>query len=298
MKYRASLPVVLFTATVFLTSCGSDDGGGSRPQTLRVMTYNVLCSFCDPRNFDPWEERLPYFGDIFARHDADLIGVQELTPLGDDVAQILAQAPGYSAVYFAPPGEDTYPDALILYRTSRFTVLEQGDYWLSPTPDVPRSVGFARLQFPRLVMWARLMDLEAVREVYFATTHFDNNSPSQDLSAPLLKERTAPFVAGVPVIVVGDFNSRPNSTAYGILTADTTAGFVFQDAFDLAEWRIVTNQSPEPPYDIDDRIDHIFLAGEGVSWTVSDWLADLTIYGPNQRYPSDHFPVVADVELD
>jgi len=44
------------------------------------MTFNVLCSFCNLREFDPWSERLAYFGDIFARHDPDLIGLQELSP--------------------------------------------------------------------------------------------------------------------------------------------------------------------------------------------------------------------------
>lgn len=298
MMIRIRSLAITAALVVLLAGCGSDDGGGSRPVSLKVMTYNILCSFCDPRNFDPWVDRLPYFGDTFARHDPDLIGIQELTPLGNEVAQVLEQAPGYGAIYFAPPGEDTYPDALILYRSSRFTVLEHGEYWLSPTPDVPRSIGFVRLQFPRLVVWARLMDMEAGRELFFATTHFDNNSPSQELSAPLAKERTAPFVGDLPVIFVGDFNSRPPSTAYGILTADTTAGFVFQDSFDLAAWRIVTNQTPVPAYDIDDRIDHIFLAGDGVTWTATDWLADLTVYGPNQRYPSDHFAIVADVTYE
>jgi len=289
----------LAAVAIFLSGCGSDDGGGGRqPVTLKVMTYNILCSFCDPKNYDPWVDRLPYFGDVFARHDPDLIGVQELTPLGDEVNQVRVQAPGYEAIYFAPPGEDSYPDALIFYRASRFTEVEHGEYWLSPTPDEPRSIGFVRFQFPRLVVWARLMDLEAGREIFFATTHFDNNAPSQELSAPLVQERTAPFVADEPVILVGDFNSRPNSTAYGILTADAARGFVFQNAFDLTDWRIVTNQSPEPDYDVADRIDHIFLAGDGVTWSATDWLADLTVYGPNQRYPSDHFPVVAEVMFE
>lgn len=298
MKRFAQTMLAALGVAMVVSGCGSDDGGGSQPASLKVMTYNILCSFCDPRNYDPWTDRLPHFGDIFARHDPDLIGIQELTPLGDEVAQIRAQAPGHEAVYFAPPGGDSYPDALILYRASRFALLEHGEYWLSPTPDVPRSVGFVRLQFPRLVVWARLMDLQAGRAIYFATTHVDNNSPSQELSAPLIQARTAPFVAEVPVIVVGDFNSRPNSTAYGLLTGDPARGFVFQDSFDLSAWRIVTNQTPEPPYDVDDRIDHIFLAGDGVNWSVTDWLADLTVYGPLQRYPSDHVPVVASVELD
>jgi endonuclease/exonuclease/phosphatase family metal-dependent hydrolase len=168
---------------------------------------------------------------------------------------------------------------------------------LSPTPDNPFSTGFARVQLPRLVNWARLYDLDAGREIFFATTHFDNNTPSQQLSAPLVQERTAPFVAELPVILVGDFNSRPPSTAYGILTGDPSRGFVFQDSFFLApEPRIVTNQVPAPAYDVNDRIDHIFLAGNGVDWTVHDWVADLTVYGPRNRYPSDHFPIFAELE--
>jgi endonuclease/exonuclease/phosphatase family metal-dependent hydrolase len=299
MRHRTlRLAGLLLFAAIQAAGCGSDDGGGgASPARLKVMTYNILCSFCDPRNYDPWAQRLPYFGDIFARHDPDLIGLQELTPLGTEVAQVRAQAPGYGAIYFAPPGEDSYPDALILYRESRFTVLDSGEYWLSPTPDVPRSVGFVRIQFPRLVVWARLLDMDSRRELFFASTHFDNNSPSQQLSAPLVKERTAPFVGDLPVIFVGDFNSRPNSTAYGILTGEPSEGFVFADSFDSAAWRIVSNQTPQPAYDVDDRIDHIFLAGDGIEWTVTDWLADLTVYGDKRRYPSDHFPVVATVEM-
>jgi endonuclease/exonuclease/phosphatase family metal-dependent hydrolase len=250
------------------------------------------------RNYDPWEERLAYFGDIFARHDPDLIGLQELTPFFNEVEDIVAQAPGREAVYYAPPERMTYPDALILYRASRFTLLEHGEYWLSPTPDVPFSIGFASAQLPRLVVWARFYDAESEREIFFATTHFDNNSPSQERSAPLLQERTDPFVDEQPVIVVGDFNSRPNSTAFGILTEDSSRGFVFQDTFDLGERGVVTNQVPAPVYDINARIDHIFVAGNGVRWSVLDWAADLTVYGDLQRYPSDHFPIVATVNFD
>lgn len=286
---------LILTVLAALSGCGDDDGGGKSSPPLTVMTFNVLCSFCDTRNYDPWEERLPYFGDIFARHDPDLIGLQELTPFFDEVDEILAQAPGREAIYYAPPVGLTYPDAMILYRASRFTLLEHGEYWLSPTPEVPLSIGFVAAQLPRLVVWARLYDIEADREIFFATSHFDNNSPSQERSAPLLQERTAPFVEDHPVIVVGDFNSRPPSTAYGILTDDASRGFAFQDTFDLAEWRLVSNQTPLPPYDINARIDHIFVAGDGIKWSVGDWAADLTVYGALQRYPSDHFPIVATV---
>jgi len=284
--------MLALVAALFVSACGSDDDEKQNPpRPITLMTFNVLCSLCNLQEYDPWAERLVYFEDIFARYDPDLIGLQELTPLNGEVDQVLAHAPDRSAVYFHPEDRPPYPDATIVYRTSRFEELEHGEYWLSPTPDVPSSSGFASPQLPRLVVWARLRDRAGDRELYFATTHFDNNSPSQELSAPLVLERTAPWTKTHPVIVNGDFNSRPDSTAYGILTGG------FQNAFDLAaEWHVDTNQSPEPAYDLDDRIDHNFLAGEGVGWTVSSWVVDLTVYGDKQRYPSDHFPIVSVVE--
>lgn len=295
MIRRVALATLCLLISAPLGGCGSDGGGNSAPApAIKVMSYNILCSFCDRRNYDPWEERLAYFGDIFERYDPDLIGVQELTPLGNEVAQVLAEAPGRGAIYYAPQGATPYPDAMILYRESRFSVIEHGEYWLSPTPEVPLSTGFSPPQLPRLVVWARLRDLATDREIFFATTHFDNNSPSQQLSAPLVLQRTAPFVSSEPVIVVGDFNSRPNSTAYGLLTGDPRSGFTFDNAFDLTpSYRVVTNQTPAPEYDPDERIDHIFLAG--ADWTVSDWAVDLTVYGTRQRYPSDHFAIAATV---
>lgn len=295
MRFRWQIVSLATVLALLLGGCGDDDGSPAPSAPLRVMTYNVLCSFCNPREFDPWTERLAYFQDIFTRHDPDLIGVQELTPLNNEIDDILAHAPGYVGLYFGTTPQTLYPDAMILYRESRFTVLDRGSYWLSPTPDEPFTTGFSPPQFPRLVVWALLHDSQRDHDLYFATTHFDNNSPSQQLSAPLVKERTLPFVGDTPVIVVGDFNSRPDSVAYHALT-DDSGGFAFENAFDLTSWRIVTNQTPAPEYEVGDRIDHIFLAGEGVSWTASDWLADLTVYGANDRYPSDHFPVFAVVD--
>ena len=301
MTNRARIRAVLLVATLVVALAGCGESTVQRPappQPLKVMTFNVECSFCP--NVYPWATRLGYFGDIFARHDPDLIGLQELSPPpfnnGKEVEQVLAHAPGYSAVFYGSDTSLPYPDATILYRSSRFTVLEHGAYWLSPTPDVPLSMGFATPQLARLVVWARLLDTVRDRELYFATTHFDNNSPSQAMSAPLVQARAAPFVEQLPVIVVGDFNSRPDSTAYRILTSDSSHGFVFENAFDLTSWHIVTNQTPEPAYDVNDRIDHIFLAGSAVHWSVSSWAADLTVYGAQQSYPSDHFPIVAEVD--
>lgn len=258
--------------------------------SLRVMTFNVLCSLCDP-TYDPWDERVPWIGDTIVRHDPDLVGLQEPV-FPEEVDEILAVTPGYVPIYFDTPGQE-YPDSTILYRESMFEPIEHGFYWLSPTPDVPHSRGFAEgFQLARLVTWTVLRRLEDDAQLYFAATHFDNNAPSQELSAPLVLERVAPFVETLPVVMVGDFNSRPDSVAYATLTGE--AGFV--DTFDIADvWRVEYNATRRPDYDTTIRIDHVFVAG--ADWTVPEWVVDLWRYGDNTLAVSDHWAITADLSL-
>lgn len=264
------------------------------PEPLRVVSFNVLCSLCDP-SYDKWAVRLEYFRDLFARHDPDLIGLQELI-WQTEVDQIVALLPhAYAAVYW--PGTDklkAYADATVLYRTDRFELLEHGFFWLSPTPDVPASTGFAPSQLVRLVTWTRLKRLADGRELTFATTHFDNNQPSQPLSAPLLLERAEPWAAAGPAIVVGDFNSKPDSPAYLTLATGVDGqGFRFENAYDLAAERVLdANLEPAPPWAPEHRIDHVFLAG--AAWTCPRWTVDLHKYGAKVLYPSDHRAIVAE----
>ncbi len=268
--------------------------------TLNIMTYNVLCSFCDS-SYEPWADRLPHFADIFTRYDADIVGTQEIfTDL--EVDQILELLPDYDALYYIDDPDDglgyldAYPDEAIFYRSDRFEVVEHGTYWLSETPDVPWSGGWADKNFWRLVGWARFRKISDGREFVFVNTHFDNNIPNQENSAPILLSRSEPWTETLPLIAVGDFNSKPDSAAYGILTEGVDGeGFSLVNSFDLAEdWRVEHNQDADPEYDPNNRIDHIFLAGP-VEWIVSDWVVDLTVYGLEDQYPSDHYPIAATV---
>ncbi|MCA9621275.1 MAG: endonuclease/exonuclease/phosphatase family protein [Myxococcales bacterium] len=283
-----------------LAGCGSDSMGTPEPepepgppQAMTVMTFNVLCSFCDS-TYDPWDDRLGYFADLFSRYDPDLVGLQELA-FEAEVDQ-LGEALGgtHDPLFFENPDNGVvYPDATIFYRRDRFEVVTRGEFWLSPTPDVPSSNGFAPPQLPRLVMWAELRDTASHRTFHFATTHFDNNSPSQELSAPLLLERAAPWMSK-PVIIVGDFNSQPADEAYRILVEGSDGHPGLSNTQGLAAtWSVEHNQPAEPAYDLDERIDHIFCAPQPDDWSVESWAVDLHTYGPDDRYPSDHWAMAA-----
>jgi endonuclease/exonuclease/phosphatase family metal-dependent hydrolase len=259
------------------------------------MTFNVYCEFCDlAGEYDPWELRLEHFADIFARHDPDLIALQELAPrllIPSNVEQLLAaRGAGFEAVTFGPIDDPPNPDSTLMFRSARFELLDHGEYWLSPTPDEPLSKGFSDKQaLARYVVWARLRERPSGRELYAVSTHFDNNSPAQKLSAPLVVERTRDAAQALPVLIMGDFNSRPDSAAYATLTGSDPR---LTDSYQLCpEPRAESNQLPDPQLDASARIDHIFVGG-AAEWTCSRWVEDQSVYGPEARFPSDHFPVV------
>ena len=167
------------------------------PIELRITSYNVMCSFCgdghfDDDEYDDWATRLPHLKAQLASHDADLIGLQELLYTGpnpergitDEIADLGGRGPTYSSVYYERDPNDLtstmdYPDATILYKTARFSLIDQGHFWLSPTPDTAFSTGFDPAgQLPRLVVWVKLQVKDSEQHLVFATTHVDNNSPS------------------------------------------------------------------------------------------------------------------------
>ncbi len=274
----------------------------SASEPIVVMTFNILCSFCNLNDYDPWVDRLNYFKDIFERYNPDLIGVQELFN-AKEVDEFLSILKGYSALYFHDRKHrllEDYPDATIFYRTDMFEILKKGVYWLSPTPDVPWSSGFAEgSQLWRLVVWAHMKQKASGREFYFMTTHFDNNYPSQKKSAPLVLERTEPWAEKMPVIITGDFNSQPDDEAYKILVEGIAGkNFKLINSFDIAkEWHIETNQDPVPDFNVDGRIDHVFVGGPAF-WICEHWIVDMHIYGEKKRYPSDHFAISVKINFD
>ncbi|MBM4343152.1 MAG: endonuclease/exonuclease/phosphatase family protein [Deltaproteobacteria bacterium] len=276
-----------------------------KPQgALAVMTYNVMCSFCVNKAHADWEHkwsaRLPWLRDVFKRFDPDLMGLQEMQahlPTENDVPEV-DQLVGPEKLYdyhhyrFKPGDEvpNDYPDATVLWKKARFDKLDQGVVWLSPTPDKPYSIGFVLSQFPRVMVWVKLRDKLRNRDLWFATTHFDNNSPSQEKSATLVLDALGPLAQSAPLILTGDYNSKPDSKAFGLLAAGKPGvSPPWQDTFNLTKsWTAVHNQAAPPGYPTKDRIDHIFVASDTAKFQVAWWGIDLWLYGPKQQAPSDH----------
>eukprot|EP00824_Muranothrix_gubernata_P018193 TRINITY_DN37114_c0_g1_i1.p1 TRINITY_DN37114_c0_g1~~TRINITY_DN37114_c0_g1_i1.p1 ORF type:complete len:295 (-),score=62.75 TRINITY_DN37114_c0_g1_i1:86-916(-) len=268
---------------------------------MRVATFNILCSACTiigdkTDDYDNWHQRLEGLKDVLARHTPDIVGIEELI-FSHEVDKFKEFLPHHEAVFYKN-WILAWPDATILYDKDKYTQVDTGFFWLSNHPDIPFTRSFGKHSIiPRLVAWAHLRRIVDGREFVFAATHFDNNTPAQAKSAPLVLERLSRF-ADLPVFFVGDMNSRPNTVAYRELV-QCDSGFCFGDTYNVSSSLTVDARQQPPPYPFNygDAIDHILYSDPTHRLTVSSYVVDEWTYGDKNRFPSDHRYVHADVCL-
>ena len=277
---QLSMVVLLACAAITLPASASEP-------PLRVMTFNVRLPL-DSDGPNRWEARRDLMAETIREASPDVIGTQELyTRQGDD---LVARLPQYTWFGRGRSGDNRDSDEHmgVFYRTDRLRVLASGDFWLSDTPDVTGSMTWDH-PLPRMVTWARFERRSDGARFDLYNTHFahrDEDDLARERSADLILSRVQALSADRAVIVMGDFNTTPGSRAHATLTS------VMQDA-----WVATPHQrGPEATFHDftgtpDRRIDWILLRGMKASA-----VRTVTTHR-GQRYPSDHFPVVADVVL-
>ena len=262
-----------------------------QPQPLRVMSFNIR--YHNPNDgYNAWPHRKKLVQSIIRFHQADLIGVQEA--LHDQMLDLTDLLPDHD---FVGVGRDDGLTAgeysAIWFRRSRFQVLESDTFWLSESPDRPGAGWDASL--PRIVTWAKLRDLYTDQIFFHYNTHFDHRGEvARQKSAKLIRAQVGQMnPQRLPVLLTGDFNARPTSKPYQILTqsdeptAMKDARFVSLQPPHGPEGTVSKFQFPGIP---ESRIDYIFIKHD-VSVlryaTLSDSWAG--------RFPSDHLPIMAEV---
>jgi len=266
---------------------------------IKVLSFNVLYGSAfiedmaarfrngDTGGFLPWSARVPEIRTRIADYDADLIGLQE-THTDADIAMIVPPKK-YSLVNYHL-GSFQYGDAALLFRTERFQLLDSGQLWLGPTPELPLALGFRALSVIRYVNWALLKEKATGFTFLFVNTHFDNAGGNKEPSSALFRERITRLARNLPVIVTGDFNSKATTERYRIFTGSDQTPPLLTNAYTLAHQPPVPTQ--EHP---DNRIDHILVGGP-CTVTATGWHIDRKPMA-NGAPLSDHDPVLVNLRF-
>ena len=166
-------------------------------------------------------------------------------------------------------------------------MLDNGTFWLSETPGKPGLGWDAACN--RVCTWGKFRDKKSDFEFFVFNTHFDHRgTKARKESSILILENILKISENhsVPVVLTGDFNLSPENDALLPVKKE------LNDAYDVSE---SGRQGPAGTYSnfdinhpLDRRIDYIFVNDKFSvkKYTVIDDKSD-------NRYPSDHLPVIA-----
>jgi endonuclease/exonuclease/phosphatase family metal-dependent hydrolase len=281
------------------------------------MTFNILYGTArTPAG--GWPERRKLVADVIGRWDPDVAGLQEA--MSDQLSDLSSELPEYGILEGPVSGANrlrelagTFSSVLkrgagcavdpgeycaILYRKDRFRVVASGAFWLSERPELPGSL-LRGTWLPRVVHWARLEEARGQGLVTIYNAHMDYLPWAPPRSGKILRERLDRDWDGTPQFLIGDLNTPTRSVALrDLLRSDPKNPRTppLRDAWAEAARRegpAATLHRGTGRGRWPGRIDHIlFRAGMAV-----ERLSTVT-HCVGSIYPSDHFPVVAQMRKE
>ena len=284
---------------------------------MLVGSYNIrLKVSSDSIAGNVWQKRCQVICDQVNFMSPDIFGTQEV--LHVQLLDMLAGLDGYDYIGVGRDDGKTGGEyAAIFYRTDRLRLLDQGNFWLSETPDRP-GLGWDAACV-RVCSWGKFAAQTATNDeaFYFFNLHMDHvGVTARREGAKLIVSRIREIAQGAPVIVTGDFNVDQEDEIYSIFT---NSGLL-KDSYTTARLRFAENGTFNS-FDTDlytkSRIDHIFVSPDtrvesyGVL-TNSYWQPDpasaTIIKGHDapqeidfsryiRRQPSDHYPIFVRLSL-
>lgn len=277
---RKSSVLVLLSMTIAAAAAADTN--------LTVMSFNIR--YGSDRGPNSWPKRKETVANAIKEQKPDVVGLQEC--IGFQAEHLVAALPEYQWIGMGRERNGGGEMTAVLYRKETLSPIETCHYWLSETPEVAGSRSW-NTACVRMATYVRFMHRESHEMFHFVNTHLDHRSAEARLGASkLIARRTAARSADLPVIITGDFNARAENSEPWTVFQD--AGF--KDAWLKAKKRLGPEQTfggfRSPKKDVVSRIDWILTRGD-----IRVQRCETSVYNENGRYPSDHYPVVADLTL-
>lgn len=294
-NFSKSWTALLVVMTVWsLTSFASSRNNDSRDD-ISVMTFNIRCENPNDGN-NNWEFRKDRAVNAVKFYDADIVGMQEVTP--GQLQLFEERLNEYTQVGAGRLSNGSKHDEFcpLWIKTVRFKILDSGTFWLSENPDSVGSCGWDGA-YPRIATWAVLKDKYTGKKLLAMNTHLDHlGETARREGSRLLLDKIADITGGkFPVVLTGDFNASPSEVPYLTITdpqtprhltdSRTVSALVYGPAWTYHGFGSI-------PYSDRPTIDYLFVNG------------DLKVkrYGvlaetENEACVSDHAPALISISL-
>ena len=278
--------LIIFVSLLFLAMAY---GKAEDKEVLKIATFNLrMDTPSDGEN--AWFHRKDMVNDLIRFYGFDLFGTQEgFTHQLNDILRL-------SDYRFIGVGRDDGKDAgehcAIFYRSDRFKVLDQGDFWLSEHPEKPGR-GWDGTCCNRICTWGKFEDLKNHKQFYFFNVHYEyEGDVARRESSNLMISRIKSIAGNQPVFLTGDFNAFPTEAPIRILN---DSGFL-NDSYKITKEApfgpVCTYHGYDSTIKTEERLDYIWVT-DSIQIDKYGVLTN-TLYG---HTPSDHFPVMVVAEF-
>jgi endonuclease/exonuclease/phosphatase family metal-dependent hydrolase len=259
----------------------------SNAQSLTVGSYNLRYdNKGDSGNL--WINRAPVITNLVQFHDFDIFGTQE--GLKNQLEDLKKELAAYS--YYGvgrDDGKEKGEHSAVFYKTDKFKILSQGDFWLSETPEKPGPGWDAKLN--RICSWVQFQENITKRKLFFFSVHYDHQGvKAREESSKLILKKIKEIAGNERAIFAGDLNGGRTSDWYQTLVSSDW----LRDTYTYAKFIYANNGSFNAfgKQDTNEVIDHIFTTS---GFTIDKWAVLTDTY--HGKYPSDHFPILVKLTL-
>lgn len=261
----------------------------SHGQSITAASYNIrFDNISDSGNL--WADRSAAVIALIRFHNFDVFGTQEgLQNQLNDINEALPQYARHGAG--RDDGREKGERSVVFYKKDMYNLLNKGNFWLSETPDQP-SLGWDATCCNRICSWVYLQHKKSGKKFYFFNAHFDHQGvKAREESSKLILNKIKEIAGNEATVFTADLNGNHSSNWYQTLANSN----VLFDTYKQVKYPYANNGSFNAftgTRGRTDIIDHIFVTKHFVA-TRWGLLTD-TYHG---KYPSDHFPVVAEIRF-
>ncbi len=251
------------------------------------MSFNIRLGVVDDGE-NSWKYRNEFLCQTIKKFNPELLGLQEAFLFQID--EILKHFPNMALMGVGrDDGKQGGEYSCILYDKTRFNVDTTETFWFSDTPNIPGSKHWGN-NITRICTWAKFTDSKTKKKFYYYNVHLDHESqPSREKSTELLLAKINKQKEILPTILTGDFNCEEENPAIRtILSGGLTDTYRIKNKKIKEEGTFHAFNGNKDG----ERIDFVFTSKQ-IKTKQSGIIRD----SYNGKFPSDHFPVIAVLEM-
>lgn len=283
-KLLISLLLIFSSVTLFAQA----------PVPINVMSFNIRYDNAGDGS-NQWKYRRNYAADLVKFYSPDIWGAQEV--LHNQLQDLADRLPEYAYIGVGRADGKTKGEyAPIFYKKDRFKLIDSGNFWLAEDMQAVGKKGWDAA-CERVATWGIFEEKATGKRFFFLNTHLDHmGKVARHEGALLVLKQVADLAGSLPAIVTGDFNAAAYEEPIQVLIN-------LEDPNHLINSRGIATLRYGPegswhdfgkvPLEKMDLIDYIFIKGNmkvlrhGV---LSETKGNL--------YPSDHYPIIANLILE